>query len=259
MGLFRPAHHRLSIVPGGGQHVGPGEHEQRRQAKQQKIQRRVRAPCQGVKPVNQGRQARRRHRQGHIAVAGLAAQVRPLFPGGPAQLPGQVRPLLQERLRLLEALDASPGLLGEFRQNPGGPIPLPPGQALLRPGAVEGQAGPGLGEVLQQLVHLVLIFEIALLLLSAAVFHHQVGNRREDAPVGKAAGAHGHPLEDPADSRKGQVVTAVQVEAVQIKGLPSHAAGTEPAAGLPVLQKLGPVQGLMPQGDRFDEDHGITP
>ena len=75
------------------------------------------------------------------------------------------------------------------------------------------------GQHLQQLVHIPLVLEVALLLLAAIVLHHKVGHGGKHALAGKAAGAHSHPLEHAADAAVGQIIAAVDVKAVEVQRL----------------------------------------
>ena len=87
------------------------------------------------------------------------------------------------------------------------------------------------GQNVQQGVHVPLILEVALLLLAAVVLHHEVSHRGEHPLAGETALTHGDPLEHPADAAVGQIIPAVDVEAVEIEGFFAHAAGADLFAG----------------------------
>ena len=114
-----------------------------------------------------------------------------------------------------------------------------------------------LGEDIQQSVHVPLILEVALLLLAAVVLHHEVGHGGEHSLAGKAALAHGHPLEDAGDAAVGQIIAAVDVEAVEVKRLFAHAAGADLLTGFFIGFQLVGVELRQTQLCRF-EQHSVS-
>ena len=65
-----------------------------------------------------------------------------------------------------------------------------------------------------QHIHIVFVFEIALLDGSVIQLHHKVGNGTKDTLAGKTALAHGHPLKNPLHAGQGHIVIAIDVKAV---------------------------------------------
>ena len=125
-----------------------------------------------IDAVHQGGHAHQCDGQRCPAVAGIAAQIGPFPPGGLTQLQGQFRLFVQIARGVLEGLDVLPGLGGDVWLLLSGQLPLPLRQALFHIGADQLDLRMGLLQTGQQLVHLLLVFEIALLLLSAVVLHH---------------------------------------------------------------------------------------
>lgn len=110
------------------------------------------------------------------------------------------------------------GIIRQLRQLAGGLFLSLFLQRLLPGGTQQPDLGLLLCQQLQQGIHVPLVLEVALLLLAAVVLHHKVGHGGKHSLAGKAAGAHGHPLEHAGDAGVGQVVAAIDVKAVQIQG-----------------------------------------
>ena len=140
------------------------------------------------------------------------------------------------------------GIVGQlaFRQLAGGLFGFLLLQHLLTGCAEQMDLRLLFGQHLQQLVHIPLVLEVALLLLAAIVLHHKVGHGGKHALAGKAAGA-----------AIGQIIAAVDVKAVEVQRLFANAAGADPFAGLSVLHQLLFIKLCHTQLCRF-EDHGSS-
>ena len=197
--------------------------------------------------------------QRHIAVHRLALQLGALAALGGAQFLRQFGLCLKILLCLVQNRNAVAGVIGQlfFRQFAGSLFRRLLFQRLLSGFAQGADLRLLFGQHFQDLVHILLILEIALLLLAAVVLHHKVGHGGEHSFAGKAAGAHGHPLVHAGNAAVGQIVTAVDVKAVQVQRLFADTAGADFPAGLFVLLKLLFVQFRHTQLCRF-KDHGSS-
>ena len=92
---------------------------------------------------------------------------------------------------------------------------------------MQRQTGTDLRQIGQQIIHIVLPLEGALLLRTVTVFYHQVRNSAKDAVSGETALAHGDPLEYTADIPQRHIVVPVKQETVQIQRFFPYAAGSE--------------------------------
>ena len=178
---------------------------------------------------------------------------------GCTQLIGDFRLCFQIFLCPAQHGDAVTGIVGQlaFRQLAGGLFGFLLLQHLFTGCAEQMDLRLLFGQHLQQLVHIPLVLEVALLLLAAIVLHHKVGHGGKHALAGKAAGAHSHPLEHAADAAIGQIIAAIDVKAVEVQRLFANAAGADPFAGLSVLHQLLFIKLCHTQLCRF-EDHGSS-
>ena len=108
------------------------------------------------------------------------------------------------------------------------------------------------GDQRQQLIHLFLHLEYALLLRAAVVLHHQIGLGGEHALAGEAALAQRHALVDAVHGVEGHIEFPLDVEAVEVDGLFAHAAGADLRAVLSVLGQLRVGEPSGAYGLRFD-------
>ena len=123
--------------------------------------------------------------------------------------------------------------------------------------ALERQIRADLGQIGQQIVHIRLVLEVALLLRAVVILHHQIGDGAEGALTGKAALAHSHPLEHTAHRLQRHIVVPVNEKAVEIQGLFAHAAGAEAAAALFVRRQRLVVQRDAAKARRC-KDHSMS-
>ena len=151
--------------------------------------------------------------------------------------------ILQEGAGLLQALPFGLGLGRQLLEIAAGVLGPLLGHVLLHLAALQRQVRAELGEAGQQVVHVLLVLEIALL-FAAVVLHHQVGDGAEGPLAGEAALAHGHALEHAAHRGQRHIIVPVDEKAVEIQGLFAHAAGAEAAAALLIRR-----QGLVIQRD----------
>ena len=259
-GLLGPLHDGAVVVVGSGQHVVAGEQEDGCKAKQCKVDA-IAAGVggNGIQAVGRGDDAHNKDGQRHIAVHRLALQLGTLAALGCTQLIGDFRLCFQIFLCPAQHGDAVTGIVGQlaFRQLAGGLFGFLLLQHLLTGCAEQMDLRLLFGQHLQQLVHIPLVLEVALLLLAAIVLHHKVGHGGKHALAGKAAGAHSPPLEHAADAAIGQIIAAIDVKAVEVQRLFANAAGADLFAGLSVLHQLLIIKLCHTQLCRF-EDHGSS-
>ena len=227
-GLIGPGHDGLVVVVGRGHHVVAGKEEDGRKAEQGKVD----AVVPGVVEDALDAIGRRRHTEkaddeGYILIHRLALQLSTLAALGGAQFLGQLRLLGEVVRRAPELAHALLGLFRELGQSAGSFLRLLAGKLGLTGSAQTGDVRLFLRQNFQQGVHVPLILEVALLLLAAVVLHHEVSHRGEHPLAGETALTHGDPLEHPADAAVGQIIPAVDVEAVEIEGFFAHAAGAD--------------------------------
>ena len=246
----------LLVVLRRGDDLGAGEQEGGGETQQCEVQAGGVAVDELIDTVDAADNAANDDGQGHPAVGGTGAVRAALALGGNGKGCGLLRVACQEGLGTLQLL---PGLLGlggqlleKFRLH-GRLLFL---QALLRLQAVGGQVRADLGDMGQQKVHILFVFEVALLHRAVVQLHHQIGNGAEDALSGKTALAHGDPLENTLHGFQRRIVDPVEEEAVQVNGLIAHAAGAEALAEFFVNGKRRLIQGRAAQLFR-SKNHGI--
>jgi hypothetical protein len=98
----------------------------------------------------------------------------------------------------------------------------------------------GAAYAVQELIDLLFVLEIALLLRAVGKEHDKIRDRPERALSGKASFGHGDTLENAADIRIDDVISAVNEEAVEINCLFTDPAGTDLSAVLFIIaQNVG--------------------
>ena len=160
-------------------------------------------------------------------MGGIGVLIDPLGLGRSGKPVRQLRIAGEEGSGLFQLLPGRLCLRCQYVQIPDGFLLCLPGKALLRLNAVQRQTGTNLRQIGQQIIHIVLPLEGALLLRTVTVFYHQVRNGAKDAVSGETALAHGDPLEYPADIPQRHIVVPVKQETVQIQRFFPYAAGTE--------------------------------
>ena len=211
----------------------------------------------GIEAVGCGREAEQEDDQCDIAVHRLALQLGALAALGGAQLVRDLRLGFQILFCPAQHRQAVLGVFRQLRQLAGGLFGL-----LLLHGLLTCRAQPLdlrllFGQNVQQGVHVPLILEVALLLLAAVVLHHQIGHGGEHPFAGKAALAHGDPLERAGDAAVRQIIAAVDVKAVEVQRLFADAAGADLFAGFFVCFQLGSAEFCQTQLCRF-EQHSVS-
>ena len=212
-----------------GRDADPREHEDGGQPKQGEVDPKTAGALQdGGHAEQQRHQPQHRDGQRHPAVAGLAAEVGPLAAGGPCSAPGPARAFGPDSRRRPPGRGGSAGpswvSSGFLRAARSCSRRARRASAAALTSLISGWARPMQSSIWSTLLF---VFEVALFLPAAVVLHHQVGDGGKDPFLGKAALAHGHPLEHPGDGRIGDVIAPVDVKAVEIQRLFSDAAGAE--------------------------------
>ena len=176
--------------------------------------------------------------EGDVLVHRLALQLGTLPPLRLTQLLGQLRLCVQIVFGAGQHGDGVLGVLGQLRQFACRLFLLLFLEALLTGRTQQPDLRLGLGQQREDRVHVAFILEVALFLLAAVVFHHQIGHRGKDALARKAALAHGDPFEHPANAAVRQIIAAVDVKTVQIEGFLTDPAGADLLAGFLVRFQL---------------------
>ena len=79
---------------------------------------------------------------------------------------------------------------------------------------MRGQVRADFGDMGQQKVHILLVFEVALLHCAVIQLHHQIRDRAKDALAGETALTHGDPLENALYRFQCGIIDSVKEEAV---------------------------------------------
>ncbi len=220
------------VVVGRRHHVVAGKEEDGRKAEQSKVDAVVSDVVEdALDTIGRRRHTEKADDEGDILIHRLALQLSALAALGGAEFFGKFRFLGEVVRRALELAHALLCLFRELGQSPGGFFRLLAGKFRLACGAQTRDVGLFFRQNFQQGVHIPLVLEVALLLLAAVVLHHEVSHRGKHPLAGEASLTHGHPLEHAADAAIGQIIPAVDVEAVEVEGLFAHAAGADLFAG----------------------------
>ena len=227
LGLLPSGGDRPLVVLHGGNDLRTGEQEHHRQSQQGEVHTEALLPPPGNDAVDCGDQARQHDGQRHPFMGGIGVLIDPLGLGRSGKPVRQLRIAGEEGSGLFQLLPGRLCLRRQHVQIPDGFLLCLPGKALLRLNAVQRQTGTDLRQIGQQIIHIVLPLEGALLLRTVTVFYHQVRNSAKDAVSGETALAHGDPLEYPADIPQRHIVVPVKQETVQIQRFFPYAAGAE--------------------------------
>ena len=234
-GRFGPVgtlHDGVMVVVGRRHHVVAGEEEDGRKAEQRKVDTVVSGVVDdALDAIGRRHHAEQTDDERHIFIHRLALQLGALAALGSAELFGKLRFPGEVVRCALELAHALLCLFRELGQPPGGFLGLLADNFRLACGAQTRDVGLFFRQNFQQGIHIPLVLEVALLLLAAVVLHHEVSHRGKHPLAGEASLAHGHPLEHTADAAIGQIIPAVDVEAVEVEGLFAHAAGADLFAG----------------------------